>query len=148
MTTIACDRKSIACDRMVTYGGQYKFRAKTKIRLLEPNDIFKEPAYIGWSGALEPAHSILEWLHNPTGRPPKTNNNCNFLLLTQKGRIFTFQSPNPANWVEVDEPFFAIGSGTPTAIGAMVAGADPKGAIEAASKVDIYTGMGVKVYEF
>lgn len=133
---------------MVTYGGQFKFRTKTKIQLIEPNDIFKEPVYIGYAGAVEPCHTIIDWLREPTGRAPKTSPNCNFLLLTEKGRIFTFQSPNPKNWVEVDEPFFAIGSGTAAALGAMVAGGSTKDAVDAASKVDIYTGMGVKVYEF
>jgi ATP-dependent protease HslVU (ClpYQ) peptidase subunit len=51
---------------------------------------------------------------------------------------------NPSSWMKIDEPFFAIGSGSTTALGAMHAGATTAQAIKAATKVDPFTGMGVK----
>lgn len=98
---------------------------------------------MGFAGVAEEMISLMDFYLNPEaygGRLPRTRETKG-LILTKKG-IFTFD--NPSSWLKIDGPFYSIGSGSPSALGAMHAGATTVQAIKAASKVDPYTGLGVK----
>lgn len=148
MTTIACNRSSIACDRQMTYGTQ-KFRTTTKILALEgsvPKEMFGvDRCYIGFAGIAEQWGKTLEWFRDPSEPPPKLKN-IEFLMLTDKKQIF--HSTDLRYWLEIPEKAFAIGSGGQVALGAMVGGKTPKEAVSIASKHDTGTGMGVLEYVF
>jgi 20S proteasome alpha/beta subunit len=60
--------------------------------------------------------------------------------------MFVFDDPSA--WLVVDQPYYAIGSGSPFALGALAQGASAKEAVEAAAKSDPFTGMGVKSYNW
>ena len=146
MTTIACNRSSIACDLQISWDSGYKFRTTTKVFGIEANDLIPVPFYVGYAGQLDLAYEVIDWLRHPdTVKRPRR---CpTMLILTEKGKIITFLNTNPATWVEVAEPFFSIGSGAQFAQASMLAGLSPREAILAASKLDTNTGMGVKNYE-
>lgn len=145
MTTIAANKRAIACDLQVSWNGGYKFRTTTKIFGLDANEFVPEPFYIGYAGRVETAHQVIGWLREG-GKRPKYED-TDFLILTQKGKLITFRNPNPTAWIEVNEPFFSIGSGCNFAQAAMLLGQSPKEAIAAATKLDPMTGMGIKVFE-
>lgn len=145
MTTIAATRVAIACDLQVT-GGNLKFKCKDKIYAFDGHPAtYPTPYMVGYAGNVENSMAILDWLAEPTEKPPRGSKYCQFLALTNDGKIFTFQ--NPARWIELDAPYAAIGSGGDIALGALASGKTPKEAVLIASKVDINTGMGVKSYE-
>jgi ATP-dependent protease HslVU (ClpYQ) peptidase subunit len=145
MTTIACNRESIACDLQVT-AGNTKFKATTKIWSFDPTpSTYHTPYFVGYAGHVQKALGVLEWLANPVGKAP-TVKQMDFLVLTEDGKIFTFQSP--VNWIEVNEPFYCIGSGADFASGALASGKTPLEAVKVASHHDINTGMGFRDYNF
>lgn len=147
MTTIAATKKVIACDLQVSWNGGYKFRTTTKVFGLDKNKYVPEPFYIGYAGTVEKAHGIINWLRYPDEIKRPKHDGSSFLILTEKGKLITFNDPHPDGWIEVNEPFFAIGSGAAFAQATMLAGLSPKDAVLAASKLDPLTGMGVKVFE-
>lgn len=147
LTTIACNKKAIACDLQVSWNGGYKYRVSTKIFGLDKNKYIPEPFYVGYAGQVADAQRMIEWLRNPdeVRRPRKFEGSL--LVLTEKSRIIQIYHPDPDAWIEVNEPFFSIGSGANFAQAAMLVGATPKDAVLAASKLDPHTGMGVKTFE-
>lgn len=145
MTTIAATKSSIACDLQVT-SGDMKFKCKDKIYSFDGHPAtYPTPYMVGYAGALENCMAILDWLADPTEKPPRGSKYCSFLALTHDGKLFLFQ--NPTKWIEIDEPYASIGSGSPIALGALASGKTPKEAVLIASKVDINSGLGVKSYE-
>jgi ATP-dependent protease HslVU (ClpYQ) peptidase subunit len=62
------------------------------------------------------------------------------LMLTNRKEFF--HATTLSNWMLINQPFFAIGSGMQFAIAAMEAGKTPYEAVKIASKHDPHTGMG------
>lgn len=143
MTTIAASKTQIACDLQAT--GAYKFKLKTKIRKFSAHPkTLKEDYYAGYSGELGESLRMFEWLQAPDEMSRPRNTKCNFLFLTVSGRLYMADSPDPQQWYEVDGPYAAIGSGSPFAMAAMLAGKTPTEAVKIACKMDSNSGMGVK----
>lgn len=150
MTTVVADRKSISCDLQFTYSGTLKFKGQTKIITVRP-DVSKlmfgsDNAFVGFAGNADKWANVVEWFANPTENPPKMKG-MEFLALTSKGKIY-HASGGLANWMEIKEPCFGIGSGMPYAIAAVTSGKTTAEAVKIASKWDTGTGMGVKTYTF
>jgi ATP-dependent protease HslVU (ClpYQ) peptidase subunit len=147
LTTLAANKDSIACDLQVSWNGGYKYRVTTKIFGLDPNKFIPEPFYVGYAGSVADAQKIIEWLRYPDEiKRPRKLENASLMILTEKRRIITVYDPDPASWIEINEPFFSIGSGANFAQASMLAGLSPKEAVVAASKLDPHTGMGVKEF--
>lgn len=148
MTTIAANKTSIACDLQFTHTGGIKFRGATKIVELTPEVAEKlfgcKKAIIGFCGNADIWGELVGWFNSPDNKPPRCKD-IELLMLTDEGKIY--HGTTLANWIEIKEPYFAIGSGMHLAIAAMAAGSDPKKAIQIASKHDPNTGMGVKTYK-
>lgn len=121
-----------------------KFKGAPKIIKCPPNPVYgvKKPFLMGFCGVAAEMISLMDFFLHPTEeqKVPRTKETKG-LILTEDG-IYYFDYP--AQWMQVDEPFFSIGSGSPTALGAMYAGADTRDAIKAAAKVDPFTGLGYK----
>jgi hypothetical protein len=102
---------------------------------------------IGFSGSASQIAYAAAFFSNPDGHKnaPRLRGLWG-LVLTEKGRLFVFD--DLTSWLAVDQPFYAIGSGSPFALGALSQGASPKEAVLAATKHDPFTGMGVKEYSF
>lgn len=148
MTTIACNATEMACDLQGTLQGVQTLKLHTKIWKFPPNAIYGDGEFIvGMAGSADEMIEMVDFLANPEGwkNPPRIRHTSG-LVVTAKKQIFYFA--NPVKWIAVKEKHYAIGSGGPVALGALHAGASPKEAILAATKVDPMTGMGVKVLKF
>lgn len=147
MTTIAINRNSIACDRQFVYGGYTKMLGKTKVYQLVPEvakGMFRHPtAYVGFAGDAGMWSKVVNWFVDPSSKPPKISG-IELVLLTGKKEIYTATSLR--NWMEVEDKFWAIGSGSQFALAAMSTGQTPLEAVKTASKFDVNTGMGFKEY--
>ena len=149
MTTIACNKTSIACDLQITYRDTQKLKCDTKITKVGGpivKSLFDaDEAFIGYAGSLNDWGNVLAWFHDPNTKIPRVRNG-EFLALTNKKTIW--HSNNFNNWIEFKEPFASIGSGSEFAVGALASGKEPIEACKVASKFDIRTGMGFRTYTF
>lgn len=142
MTTIAATKTQIAGDLQLTHGSALRLRGAPKVYEYENNKFYDLPFAVGLCGVIDTCLDVLNCFDEDwDGKIPKKYKQCEFLVLTQDGKLFTFNSP--LRWIEVKQPFYAIGSGSHIALGAMQAGATAVEAVQAASKHDLYTGFGV-----
>lgn len=135
----------MACDLQFTVNGMMKSKGITKIYRIQPHELhFHEPFIMGFCGAASEIIDVLDYYERPElyKHIPRTKN-LTGLVLTHSGQIFQFDSPG--KWLAVHGDFAAMGSGSPAAYGALHVGATPKQAVQAAMKVDPFTGMGTKV---
>lgn len=147
MTTIAATRTQIAGDHQLTHGAGYKFKGASKVYEYENEVFYDKPFAVGFCGVIDTCLDVLNCFDEDwDSKLPKGWKRCEFLVLTQDGKIFTFN--NPLRWIEVREPFYAIGSGSHLAVGAMSAGATAEEAVQAAAKHDLYTGFGTTAVTF
>lgn len=139
----------MACDLQFTLNNQIKVKGKTKIYKFQPNEqhFEFEEFMIGFCGAASEIVDIVDFYERPDlYKDMPRCRNLQGLVLTASGKLFQFDRPD--KWLAVNAPYAAMGTGAPTALGAMHMGASPKQAVEAASKVCPFTGMGIKVYNF
>jgi ATP-dependent protease HslVU (ClpYQ) peptidase subunit len=137
----------MACDLQFTEGTS-KWKGKTKVYRFKANALtYPHCDFImGFAGTASDIIAVAEFFSMPeTTKPPKTKG-LKGLVLTEQGDIFAWDDWD--RWIAVDQPYAAIGSGQPVALGAMAAGLTPKEAVKAAMKHDAYTGFGVKVFHF
>lgn len=129
----------------MTQSDTVKWKAKTKIYKFKAN----EETYphcdfiVGFAGGANDTITAVEFFSNPENfkRVPNTKG-LQGLVLTADGDIYIFNSLS--QWIRINEPFAAVGSGAPFALGAMESGASPKEAVRAAMKRDPWSGLGVK----
>jgi len=138
----------MAADLQITVSGTQKTKCKTKVFKFAGNEeFFPEPFMIGFAGDAGEIIDVVDFYEHPElyPKPPRLRNTQG-LVLSESGKIFQFTSVT--NWILIDAKFASIGSGSSFALGAMQVGASPKQAVEAASKIDPFTGMGIKTYKF
>ena len=138
----------MACDLQGTINNTTKVKLSTKIYKISAHpDICEEDFIVGFCGNSSLGLDIADYFQRPDvyKTPPKVRN-VGALILTESGRIYTFE--NPTQWTELVEDYMAIGSGDMVALGALHQGASPEEAIVAASKIDPFTGCGVKSLSF
>jgi ATP-dependent protease HslVU (ClpYQ) peptidase subunit len=138
----------MAGDKQFTYRQTTKMKGKTKIYEV-PTPAAKSmfnagKAFIGFAGDTNQIGRVLGWLYDTNNKPPKLGA-IDMLVLTDKKQIF--HATTLRNWLEIHEPFFAIGSGMNFALAAMAAGSSPYEAVKIASKYDPWTGMGFNKLE-
>jgi len=127
-------------DKQFTHASGMKLTGKTKVYEVPHPDVFQcKRAFIGFAGNADAFGKALGWLHDPTTKAPKLRD-VEMLLLTDKGEIL--HGTTMHNWLQIPQPFMAIGSGMHYAMGAMAAGKDPYEACKIASKHDSNTGCG------
>lgn len=144
MTTIAMTKDEIACDLQFTHGSGYKFKGSTKVHEIYNPQICDTPFFVAFAGSVEAGQAGLAWLVDPSNKPPKTSG-AEFVVLTKNKKMFTFQ--NPSKWIPIEEKYYAIGSGSQYAAGALAAGKTPIEAVKIAAKHDPHTGVGYKVFK-
>lgn len=148
MTTVAANRTTIASDLQFTYGNT-RFKGKTKIfDFPKPKAQFllkTDRVLAGVSGSATQIAHLVEWLHDgeTTSKPPKIKK-LELLCLTAEGKLYW--GDGVTSFLQIDEPFWAIGSGMDFAIGAMKQGATPLEAVKVASKSDVNTGLGFQEF--
>lgn len=138
MTTIATNGEMVVADRQTS---DLNFGYKSQAKIERVGEFI-----IGACGSVGDCLLYSQWFKE--GQPksaklPKTTKGFCGLAVHESGRIFEFVALGLCQ--EVNEPFYAIGSGTHFAIGAMAAGASPKKAVQIASKYERFTGFGLTI---
>lgn len=138
----------MACDLQYTYGDSLAIMGPPKIIKLPEktcNDLFGiKSGLMGFAGNADQWANVVSWLYSPEDKPPKLKD-MELLLLTDKKEIY--HASTLANWLEIKEPCFAIGSGMAWAMSAMSLGKTPKEAVKFSMKFDKNTGKGVKEFK-
>lgn len=133
MTTIVCNRTGMAADRRAT--GTHIMRVTKVFRV--------NGSLIGVSGNLEQALRFVEWRRTPEAKPTFSEaTNFAALELTPEGEIRYWGAEMVA--VPIENEYFAVGSGSGYALGAMAMGASLKDAIKVAARFDEATGSEVQ----
>ena len=147
MTTIAVKDGIMAAD---TQANLYGIRS-TYNKILgigEDKDFPKE--LVGFTGTLPDVGTLVDWYASGQKEPPKfvlygqETPDVSLLVLHETGIKLV------SRWgciTEIELPFFAIGSGSDAAMGAMYMGADAVEAVGIAHRVDIGTGSKVEARE-
>lgn len=143
MTIIAWDGITLAADKLGDSGGLR--RTTTKIRRLPNGELF------GSCGSASGGAHMFEWISrgaNPEDVPA--------IQLTEEyqGVIVIRLNGNPIIYAkgaypfEMEDPFYALGSGRDFAIAAMYLGCDAKKAVEIACLFEVNCGNGIDVLDF
>lgn len=126
-----------------------KFKGAPKVYKMKAHELHwpHSDFIIGFCGVAEEMIRLIDFYQHPEvyGKLPRTRETKG-VVLTPDGSIYMFD--NPSTWMAVKEPHWAVGSGSLTALGAMHAGGDTRAAIQAATKVDPFTGGGVRTVKF
>ena len=133
MTTIAANHQMMACDSKVVDGGIVT-SVKTKIYKIN-GDI------IGFAGSLSEGMAFVAWYKDQEKDKPPIDDTS--ILLLRSDGLYTMES-NFTLLPETTYGFYAIGSGSHIAMGAMMAGADPYEAVKIAAKLDNDSGGRVR----
>ena len=137
------NRDEIASDLQFTHPSGYKFKGTTKVHQIYNPAIYPKPFYVGFAGSVTAGQAGLNWLIDPTSKPPK-GGGAEFVVLTHDKKMFTFT--NPSSWIAITDKHYSIGSGSQYAAGAMQAGKSPLEAVKIAAKFDPNTGNGYKMF--
>lgn len=137
MTTIAYDGKCLAADSLVTEGGMRVGRT-TKIGKVGR-------VLFGVSGNLGQQIQFQDWMRGGMrGDPPSflgvDGDGGSTAIVIANGRILTWDRDR---WDVLEAPYYAIGSGSKIAMGAMHVGATAVQAVRAG--IDLDTSSGGKI---
>jgi ATP-dependent protease HslVU (ClpYQ) peptidase subunit len=138
MTTIVATRQTMAADKRVTDEDAGTRWREKKIRRIGD-------ALVGAAGSAPAISKFFKWLEGgQQDDPPKLGKDDELrgLVLTPAG---LFIVGTDCVLCELDDPFFAVGSGAQAALGALHMGATAPVAVEIASTVDNQTGDGIDV---
>lgn len=136
MTTICGDKTRLVSDSkiiMVKASGDTQFNGPKLIR--------KGSAIIGTCGDSDDGDLFVKWYGTKKKRP-KMQAEFEALVLTPEG-LYHFDDAVSANRVNSD--WFAVGSGSHAALGALHAGKTLEEAVEIATKVDPNSGLPIQV---
>lgn len=137
MTTIATDGKSMAADGLVTGCGIVHCFSTNKLTKL------RDGRLVGGAGSLYDLVAFTAWMEKG-GEPPALTDDFEALVLDKGGNCWTYNCKCYAAPQEVPA---VTGSGSALALGAMLAGADPRRAVEIACLRDTHTGGTITVEE-
>lgn len=139
MTTIVWHmHHGLFADRLVT--GHHAI-AMTKLEPLLDGSI------IAVAGSTSLQLAIVEWLDGGEKPTLHKDDGVGYLRAYPDGRVTYSSDLRPELRVDETGLFYAIGSGSDYAMGAMAAGAGPKVAIEIAGQFDPCTGRGIDMGE-
>lgn len=136
MTTIACNRKEMACDSYLTDGSM----------VLHVRKVFKRKGHVvGIAGDYAACMEFVGWWLKGNYEDEFTGemSEVDVLILTKDGKLLHYGACSRP--FELEDDFAAIGSGAAAAMGALHVGATPAQAVKAASKVDVNTGGKISI---
>lgn len=138
MTTILADAKKgvMVCDSKATMGGEW----------FPCQKVFSSGgALFGFAGTQSEGIRWLDWYANgQRGKMPSIANVAIMILSKEDGVRLVEGS---GSIFSVERHFYAIGSGGTAAMGAYMAGADAKKAVEIACRIDAGSGGDVIVHK-
>jgi ATP-dependent protease HslVU (ClpYQ) peptidase subunit len=131
MTTIAYRDGLLVADTQLTIG-ETKLKC-TKISRLQKNLCIACAGPIKDESLAKKHFSQKDWMNREA---PQVSKEFECILIWKGTPYFCEKNLYP---VEIEHPFFAIGSGWKYAMAAMHAGDDARGAVKFASELDVYT---------
>lgn len=139
MTTVAYKDGVLAADRAISANGHIGATRKVNRRK-------SDGALIGWCGTVSVCQKWAEWfLAGERGTAPGLGSDdesaSQVIVVRPDGSVEQYDRYGRAVY---DAPYYAIGSGTDYALGAMAFGATARQAVAAAMKHDHMTGSGVQ----
>lgn len=137
MTTIAWRGLTMAADTQLNHQGIKNHG--TKIHRTDN-------AIIGVAGDYMAAMVFVDWYENRESRRPDLGHEDGFeaLVLTAEGVEYWTANLRPT---PITSDYYAIGSGSHLALGAMFMGATPAQAVEVAANFDLHTGGSITTAE-
>ena len=136
MTTILADAKKriMVCDSKATCGDSWF--PITKVYQIEDE-------LVGFAGAASEGTRWLDWYANDQrGKMPSIENVSVMILSTHGVRLVE----GSGRIVPIERGYHAIGSGGNAALGAFMAGADARKAVEIACRIDAGSGGDIHVH--
>lgn len=135
MTTIAYAKGVVAADTRATDASGFIYPGRvTKIVRLSDGSVF---CWCGVTEAMFEALSVFDQGHEPTWR----RKSGTALLLRREGRkVLAFENEGSLWQPKESITYYAIGSGSPYAYGALESGKSARRAVEIAMKFDASTG--------
>lgn len=132
----------MAADCQMT-DGFIPMRYERKIRKIQGH-------LIGGAGVVDDLELFFKWYeeflsNKPKLQAPRLGKSFEGLAVSPEGVLHNYSHRLIAT--QIDEPFYAIGSGGPVALGALEKGATVVEAVKIAIKRDIYSGLGVVTIE-
>lgn len=143
MTVLVWDGNTFAADKQATVSG-------TVIKVTKIKKI--GDSLIGATGDFDVAQSLFRWFEN--GRKPEEwpevqkdkDRWTTMIEITKDKKILRYErEPYP---FEVEEEFYAFGSGMDAALGALEMGADSIKAVEITCKFMSCCGLGIDILRF
>ena len=138
MTTIVGDQHRLVSDSRVT---TVSFNNDVKI-YLAPKLYKKNGAIIGACGTNDAIEAFVKWYGSKKARPKFKPSEFEGLVITKEG-LFYFDETCARD--KVLNPWFAVGSGSHAALGALHMGATLEESITVACKVDPSSGEPVQI---
>jgi len=145
MTVIAFDGRYVAADKQATNHGH----ASRTTKLFAVG-----PTAVAFTGDPSMGLALLQWWRSPDrslaefphkGIKVSDDQGATMVIFERGKHIRVFEGmPVP---ITIEDDIYGVGCGRDAAMGAMLAGADAKRAVEIACKVDIHCGMGVDVID-
>jgi hypothetical protein len=138
VTTLACNRREMACDSRTSYGDGEFTVCDDKIERIGDS-------LIGCAGNVESIFKFLSWFKNQERERPEFSESDSFsaIVLNKRGMYWFCNTTYPS---KVCEPFFALGSGSMAAKAAMLCGKTPTEAVGIAIKCDKNSGGPVRTF--
>lgn len=143
MTIVAWDGKTLAADRMTSYGNTPVRRDLPKVfRVRRPGDgrVF----LYGACGSSADTYAYWQWLLGKCAQP--TFKDLGILMVDDTRQVWVCDER--LMWEPHCAQTWGIGSGVDYALGAMAAGASAREAVLIASRLCNTCGMGVDVVRF
>lgn len=104
---------------------------------------------LGGAGVFTSIRQAATWVENggdPDTKPEFDEKDFHLIAADSKGQLWL--AADSLEWIPIEEDVASVGSGSPYAMGAMLAGATPERAIEIATQMDSATGNGITDYYF
>jgi ATP-dependent protease HslVU (ClpYQ) peptidase subunit len=141
MTTIAYRGGIIAADSRETWEGEAGGTSIMRCTKLYRKRVAKRDVILATAGASFTGMVFVDWYGSgkdvPTSLTNATLEEDFDVVILDRGKVYV--SNHMCRPVEIDQPFFSVGSGRKAAMGAMHCGRTAKGAVEIACLVDPFT---------
>jgi ATP-dependent protease HslVU (ClpYQ) peptidase subunit len=135
MTTIAYCNGVVASDSALSVGEWIGTHTTKKIHRLSDTSV------VAIVGGLYHAIALLEWIKGyEMGERPNVEDNAQCIKFVKENGVIRIFMYGQSSHHEIEAPrVMAWGSGTPVALGALLAGASALDAVKIAAQVDPYT---------
>jgi hypothetical protein len=136
MTTIAANRKEMACDSRTSWDGGDFCTVSDKVERIGDS-------LVGCCGSVDAIFKFLEWFRKRGDRPEFDADGFTAVELNAKGM---WLYANSTYCSRVCDPFVTIGSGSMAAKAAMLCGHSPAEAVSVACKCDKHSAGPVRTF--